>query len=700
MKTNQRKTSNMLFFKSWSRKRFAIFNSIGKHVKICSIAVGYTLVSLSVKAQGDSDTLVLLNEYDIDEVIVSASHDEVEFTDLARIVNIIPSSKIETFPSGSLNNLLESLPSIDIRQRGPHNTQADLGIKGGTHNQNLILLNGSYTNNPQTGHHNLNLPFDATAITKIEVLEGAATRIWGPNAFSGVVNFITTPTSLSKNQIKLEFGQHELIKTSFSLHQKQQNIHHKFDAHFSSSDGYIENTDFENLSVLYSSILKLKNIKLTPTLGVYYKRFGAQGYYSSLYPTQQEYVKGINTSLKTVLGKNEAFTANTTVNLATDRFELFREGEGYYLKNDTGVYITNKGDMARYLPSNFPYPRHNHHFSRIFNQSLRYKINSELGNTYLGASLLHEFVRSNRLGEPSKDTIPAYFDSDGTYFLEIERNSINLFVDQSISIGNFSGAIGILTHLNNNATELNYNPGIDIAYKFNDKFNVFASYNKAIRYPTFTELYYFDGVSVGDVNLKPETSESFEIGSNFRIENIISNANIFYIVEKDAIDFLRSDTLSTGLFLASNIAEYEKLGFNFSLLIYTGTVPSIKSIQLGYMHNSIIRNTEEFAARYSIDQLKNKLNLTIVQELFKKLTLSYAYQIQDRTGAYEKFININESTSTDYKVVDLLDFKMNYKLNNAHVFLNVSNVFNQQYIDYGNIHQPGRWTSIGFKYNF
>ena len=73
----------------------------------------------------------------------------------------------------SFVDYLQLDPSIDLRQRGADGVQADLSIRGASFGQFLVLLNGLRINDPQTGHHNMDIPLPFEAISRIEVLHGA-----------------------------------------------------------------------------------------------------------------------------------------------------------------------------------------------------------------------------------------------------------------------------------------------------------------------------------------------------------------------------------------------------------------------------------------------------------------------------------------------------------------------------------------------
>ena len=86
-------------------------------------------------------------------------------------IQIISSEEIENSPVQSVEDLLEYAINVDIRQRGRQGVQSDISIRGGSFEQVLIMLNSMKLNDPQTGHHNLNLPITLEQIERIEELQ-------------------------------------------------------------------------------------------------------------------------------------------------------------------------------------------------------------------------------------------------------------------------------------------------------------------------------------------------------------------------------------------------------------------------------------------------------------------------------------------------------------------------------------------------
>ena len=110
---------------------------------------------------------------------------------LSRVVTVIDQQEIQKMPVKSIDELLDNVAGIDVRQRGVNGVQADISIRGGSFDQILILLNGINITDSQTGHYNLDIPLELSDVSRIEILQGSAARVLGPNAFSGVINIVT-----------------------------------------------------------------------------------------------------------------------------------------------------------------------------------------------------------------------------------------------------------------------------------------------------------------------------------------------------------------------------------------------------------------------------------------------------------------------------------------------------------------------------
>ncbi len=306
MKQKKRKGISIVAFRCWNRKNYAVFNSLHKVIKICTLCIIYNIIVFPEKAQAQAGNDSLqIKSYELGNVVVTAGRTPIEVQQAARIVSVITKSEIERSPAQNINDLLRFVAGVDIRQRGAFGAQADISIRGGTYDQTLMLLNGVNVTDPQTGHHNLNLPIDLESIERIEILQGPAAKSFGPNAFNGAINIITGNSNHNHIRSSGMFGQYGLYKASANISNSIGNFEHFLSISQMSSDGYIKNTDFSITNIFYQAKYKHKAGTIDFQTGYNTKDIGANSFYSLKYPNQYEATKTEFVSLK--------YQSNTTI---------------------------------------------------------------------------------------------------------------------------------------------------------------------------------------------------------------------------------------------------------------------------------------------------------------------------------------------------------------------------------------------------
>jgi iron complex outermembrane receptor protein len=515
---NQLKPSlkeSILIFKRWNRKAYAVFNTLNKIVKITRLSVAYSIVLLPVQVLSQTDTTVTKN-LDIEEVIISAQRAPVIYSQLSRFVTTIDKEEIILMPVSSVNELLENFSGIDIRQRGAHGIQSDISIRGGSFDQNLILLNGVNITDPQTGHHSLNLPINLISVERIEILEGPGSRVFGPNAFSGAINIITNQSEKNYTRAGFTAGDFGLFSGNLVSSYKIKNTKHFISVSKSQSNGYIKNTDYDQYNLFYNSLYKSEIGKIDFQIGYTNKEFGANSFYTPAYPDQYEQTKTTFTSLKFETGKKIKLIPVVYFRRHQDRFELFR-----------------------YEPAAW-YTGHNYHLTDVYGIKLDSRISTKYGVTSFGAELRSENIWSNVLGEPMDDTIKVIGEPDGFYTYKYSRTVSNYFLEHSFTAGRFSFSSGLLASwVSENDFEFNIYPGVDLSYSLQKNIKTYFTFNKSLRLPTFTDLFYSGPSNIGNPNLKPEEALSYEAGLKFNNSFIKSNLSFYYRDSRNLIAWVK-----------------------------------------------------------------------------------------------------------------------------------------------------------------
>ena len=101
------------------------------------------------------------------EVIINSTRIEIPFSKSSKKITIINSVDIKKSTATNLTDLLQGVEGIDIIKRGTNGMQSDIKIRGGNFQQTLILIDGFKTEDPQTGHHTMNMMIPLENIERI-----------------------------------------------------------------------------------------------------------------------------------------------------------------------------------------------------------------------------------------------------------------------------------------------------------------------------------------------------------------------------------------------------------------------------------------------------------------------------------------------------------------------------------------------------
>jgi iron complex outermembrane receptor protein len=668
-------------FKKWKLKSYAVFNSIGKEIRIAALSVSYftMLGSQQLFAQLTTDTVS--GSFHLSEVQVTATRTPLLNSETGRVVTVITKKEIEQAPVRSIDGILRYAAGVDIRQRGPLGIQSDVSIRGGSFNQVMILLNGINITDPQTGHFNMNIPVDLSGVERIEILHGPGARVYGPNAFSGAINIITKDAEHKRITARASGGQHGLYSAGVSTTLASEVLKNYVSADFSSSDGYIDNTDFKNLHLFYNGKIAAGSNLIDIQAGYSDKAFGANSFYTPKYPEQFERVKTIFTSVKGDFGKKIKFKPAFYWRRNQDRFELFRNEHPDW------------------------YTHHNYHLTDVFGGNLNAMIPWKLGNTSLGGEVRQEMIWSNNIGYTVDEPKPVPGEPCVVYDRFYSRTNNSFFVEHSFTKGRFSVNAGLLVYNNSSLEDkLKFFPGIDISCRLLDNFKLFGSVNKALRMPTFTEMFYTGPVNTGNPGLEPEEAVTFEMGGIHYLDFMENSVSVFYRDSRDLIDWGRME--GEEKYVTRNLSDMNSFGVELTSVtdipaLFKMEKLFLKKLVVGY--NYIWQDKKSlpgYESVYVMDYLKNKFTLGVNLDIISRLSASLDVICQDRNGYYTAYENINGDyvpVEVPYEPFTTVDIRIQWATKIYLLYVDIDNVFNKTYYDIGNVIQPGIWVSAGVK---
>ncbi len=599
----------------------------------------------------------------INEVVVSANRAQTK--DNITNIQIISLEEIENAPIQTIEDLLEYAINVDVRQRGGQGVQADISIRGGTFEQVLVMLNGIKLNDPQTGHHTMDLPVSLEQIERIEVITGGASRIFGNYAYTGAINIITK--SEMKNSISISGGENGFKSGEVNYHTSTGNMKHNVSVNKKESEGYIEGMDYEIENYYYQAKTNIDAVNALFNAGYTNKEFGAFSFYTPKFPDQFEKTQTTFASLQLKREGNITLDNKMYWRKHNDEFMLFRENPSWY---------------------------HNFHKTNVFGMDVNVIQKTKTGTNVIGMEIRTDNIISNVLGT-DLDT-PIEIDSNNFYYKGASRTTTNLFAERNIKLNDLSISTGSMMNIDSEYGN-EYFPGIDIAYNVTYNIKLFASYNKSMRTPNYTELYYSSPTNQGNVNLQSEHSTNKELGLEWN-GNAHKTTFTYYKREgKNMIDWVLIN--GDSIWRTQNLIQLTTTGYEFSSKVdinkLLNTNFPVSSLNINYAVNESDTTSEGFQSAYVLDHLRSNFSLSAIQSISNKIRVDWRASHQDREGGYTDFESGEE---VEYLPFWLVSARVSYKIfGNNKLFIEINNLLDNEYVDFGNIPQAGRWMRAGVK---
>lgn len=592
----------------------------------------FTLIGLLVIQYGIAQQVQSL-----DSVTIESTRIDLPFKENSRTISIITAEVIEGSPATNLAELLQQEAGIDIRRQGIYGMQADLYIRGGSFDQTLLLIDGIKVEDPQTGHHTLNIALPLEVIKRIEIIKGPAARIFGQNAFTGAINIVTKTNGDLKNNVGFQLGSYNQQHATATLGKRLDKASVMGHASINSSEGYRYNTDFQNQNYFLKSSFNTKTTPIDVIATFSERKFGGNQFYAI--DAKEQYEE----------------TQSSLVGIST----IIKRGD---LKISPQLYWKRNQDMYLYIRNN-PSVYRNLHISNKVGIQINSSYSSSFGVTGFGIDVAKVKMNSNRLGNRERWM--------GNFFLEHRFSLLDnkLDVTPGVAVNYFS--------------EFDFNafPGIDLGYRINDSFRVYANAGYTYRVPTYNDLYYVGRQDIGNENLVPERAISEEIGLKYFGNKLTASVAFFNRDSDNLIDYTKENEddkwQSNNLKRLNSNGIEAQLSSPFKLGQYT------QSLSLGYTClNEDLGTVKSNFSKYVINSLNQHLTANIKTQFSKNFSQSVVYKFADRANG------------ENYSVVDV---QLKLMINTLELTLTGNNIFNASYIETGIVPMPKGNVLVGLR---
>ena len=124
---------------------------------------------------------------DTDQIVITASRIPQEQAETPVSVTIIDAKLLERLDDPLIVNLLRLTPSAAVTVGGPAGSLTEVRIRGSEANHSLLFVDGIRINDPASGDAPRFELLNADLASRIEVVRGPQSALWGSDAIGGVI---------------------------------------------------------------------------------------------------------------------------------------------------------------------------------------------------------------------------------------------------------------------------------------------------------------------------------------------------------------------------------------------------------------------------------------------------------------------------------------------------------------------------------
>ncbi len=535
-------------------------------------------------------------------------------------VRIIGEDEIDSWSGGTLADLLSRASVLDVGRRGP--AQADLSLRGSGFEQVLVLIDGVPVNDPQTGHHNLDLPIAIDDIVRIEVLPGIASSIHGPGAFAGVVNIVTKTGVPEEAVFRAAGGSFSTHSSSVSLAGNNISPDRKLaysgraSASLQRTAGHRKGTEATSLVLSHGATIFHPGGLTRFRLGYQDRDFGARDFYGP-WPSKES--TGILLMfLSSVLGDPDHLEVLPRLS--------FRRHDDYFL-------------LDRNDPTGFA----SDHQTRVTGAELAFRLNRTcIGSLVLGLEHNEQEVESSTLGDH-------------------DRRRFGVFLEHGIRLARWlhlNWAVRADWGVQDHAFAF-LSPSVSLRVDPLNDLRILFSAAHGFRLPSFTELYYQSPANQGEPSLSPEESTAADLTVVFQASRGITlTASGFLKYDTNLVDWIKG--VETAPWQATNVGSITSGGAEVRIQITPR--PDIR-LELGYTRLELSKNKPTQFSKYVFRQP--------IDDVLLRATAPLLFGVRGTISA-----RFRRRPETDGAI--LIDTRLSRPLGPVNVFIEASNILDAQ----------------------
>jgi vitamin B12 transporter len=631
-----------------------------------------------------------LDEYSLDQVIVTATRTEKKDLETPAIVEVYDAERIEKSNAGNAYDVLQNTLGLNTQAQGFNGTGMGTmtskvmirGVEKGT----LVLVNGVPMN--MDGKYNLeDIPTES--IEKIEVVKGGGSVLYGSEATGGVINIITKKKMV--NKVKVAAGNFGKERYDVSVGAGKFNIVAGYEnrGYADKMSGVVGEATSKTTVYDYGKGERrsvLWNWELTDGLTFIHSYSKNKHQY-----WQKRFLSGERT-------QNNYYTD-------TDNMFLLQYDKDGWKANLSYGTQEKTYDQAKFtkgvLGAKSPYSARKGHNTNI---DLQKSFDIGKNKLLVGTTFQREDM----------DALSASKNYISTY----ERNNYSIYASYDWQLTDKSNLVfnaretwataceGKQTSLTTGKTQVvdndnlsKFTPEVQYILKLSENSSFYAKAGKSFRLPNLTQIYGTGNINPS-LNLKPEQGTHFEVGYkanigkadwrlavfNYKIKDSI-DADVTYNKDGsvDFVDYFNENVRNTGIELSCAIAHDDNWSSHWGVTYQNPQAQNVNTYDDNAWHSIYNRYQLQGGVDYTHSKFASSMSVNFVG---------------DRTSTKAS----SDKPVRSLKPQCFTDLHFTYAAEkNQKAFLHINNIFDRLDItsnSTSNFYSLGRNFMVGYEYSF
>ena len=613
----------------------------------------------------------------MEEVVVTATRQAEKISSVPANVSVITENDIKNSTARDIPDLLRTQVGIQVNDIAGNrrNYTVDLRGFGETGSLNtLVLVDGRRVNQPDLSGSDWTL-IPLNRVERIEVIRGGrGSVLYGDNAAAGVINIITKEGKEFKTDAAVAAGSYKTFRASASTSGSSNNLSYDISGSYLNSDGYRDNSDTEAGDVGADLGYYVGDRFKVNLSGGYHKDdTGLPGAIK-----KSEFEQGVSRT-DTLYPDDFADVEDYYVKLAPEIFFLndslfkidfsFRNRSSLFHSSFSGGSFEFDGDTnieTIALSPQFVFKEK----IKGFNNSLTFGLDFEdavedITNTITGIVYPEVF-------ELGKENYGFYI-HDEIYLLDSLAISGGYRYDKAKF--KFKPSTPDSTEM----SESLYTAGIN--YNFYKKSYAYFSFSHSFRYPVLDELFNFYTNTI-NTDLIPQTSDDYELGVRYYFTpSLLANVNLFYIDTKDEIIY----DPAIGFFGANVNLDGKTRRDGVEVVLSKVYETMTLSGSYTYTDAKII------GGDYDGSKFPNVARHKATLDTLFSLGYGFFLNVNGFWVGERPFVSDFENAFDEQDDYFVLNTKLKYRWKNLTAFLNINNLTNEEYSEYGVLSLGSIW---------